>query len=157
MASWEYLGGLLVVLTPLVGIPLTAITFYLRALREQHTGKLSELAQRADRLDEQADTLNRRINEVERDCTTKEEWVRESMLARGERQWLTEAVVSLQAETQAADGGLAGRIDRATRATLAASERLERLCESLNETGGPPPEPLTGGTSVKAEQPERQR
>ena len=157
MTSWEYLGGLLAVLTPLVGIPLTAITFYLRALREQHTGKLSELVQRADRLDELADTLNRRINEVERDCTTKEEWIRESMLARGERQWLTEAVVGLQAETQAADGGLAGRIDRATRATLAASEQLERLCESLNETAPTPPGPLADGTSFKGEQPERQR
>ena len=140
MAGWDFVGALLAVLTPLVGVPLTAITFYLRALREQQAGKLVELVQRIDRLDELTDTLRQRINEVERDCTTKEEWIRESMLARGERQWLSEAVVGLQTEMRTTDGGLGARVDRAAQATLAASERLERLCEQVAHAGTVPPE-----------------
>jgi len=156
MVGWEYVGGLLAVLTPLVGVPLTAITFYLRALREHQIGKLSELLHRVDRLDELADALNRRINEVQRDSTTKEEWLRESMLARGERRWLSEAVVSLQAETRSTSGGLAARVDRATQATLSAADQIDRLCNHLDRRGTGPPEPLTNAAPGKGEQPERQ-
>jgi len=99
--NWADLGAWVAVLAPLVGVPLTAITFYLRALRDQATGRLADLGRRVDRLDEAAAELARRLDEVQRDFTTKEEWVRESMLARSERQWLTRTV----ARMQSSDGG----------------------------------------------------
>lgn len=125
------------VLTPLVGVPLTAITLYLRALRQQSSGALSDLTRRLDRLDTLVDALTRRITDVERDSATKEEWIRESMLARRERQWLSEAVVRLETELGPAAGeqGLSRRPGQATRLRESAPHQALRRHEQL--TGEP--------------------
>ncbi len=149
VAAWNDMGGLLVVVAPLVGVPLTVITFYLRALREYQAGKLTELDQRVDRLDTLADALNRRINEVERDYTTKEDWIRESMWARSERQWLSETVARLDVESQATAAGPALRIDRAARATAAASLRLDHLYRDLHGKGRSRPRSRRGSADGK--------
>ncbi|MCP4248728.1 MAG: hypothetical protein GY778_16915 [bacterium] len=149
IAAWNDMGSLLVVVAPLVGVPLTVITFYLRALREYQSGKLTELDQRVDRLDTLADALNRRIGEVERDYTTKEEWIRESMWVRSERQWLTETVARLEVESQASAAGPARRIDRAARATAAASERVDRLYRDLHGKGRGRPRSRRGSADGK--------
>ena len=143
MTNWQQIGAWLLVLTPLVGVPLTAITFYLRAVREQSTGRIAELAQRVDRLDTLADSTRQRIADVERDFTTKEEWVREIMLARAERRKLHETVVRLESRNSMAGQAAAwtNRIDQAAQASLAASERLERMCNQLSEAAVTPPAP----------------
>lgn len=41
-SGWESTAVLVAVLAPLVGIPLTALTFYLRSLREQQAQWFSE-------------------------------------------------------------------------------------------------------------------
>ena len=131
MGDWFSLGALLAVLTPLAGVPLTAILFYLRGLREQYASRAAQLLGRVNRLDGLTDMLGRRITEVERNGTTREERIRESMLVRRERRLLTKAVVRLQAQVQSLDGGgRAARVDQAARAILAAAERIERACES---------------------------
>ncbi len=96
MVGWDYVGTVIAVAAPLVGAPLAALTLYVRTLRDHVTGKLTELTQRVDHLDGVFETLSQRVREVDRDFVNKEEWVRESMLARGERQWLSEAVVRLE-------------------------------------------------------------
>ena len=133
MAEWGYIATAIAVTAPLVGAPLTAITFYVRTLREQITGKLGELTQRVDHLDGLVEALSQRVREVDRDFVNKEEWVRESMLARGERQWLSEAVVRLETgiETTRDGAGPAGRMDRAAQALVAASAKLESACNGL--------------------------
>jgi hypothetical protein len=140
MTDWERFGAWVLVLTPLVGVPLTAITFYLRALRAQGISQFAELNQRVVRLDALIDSTMRRIAEIERSYTTKEEWVRESTLARGERRWLTEAVIRLETESQAAVGAaeLTACVDRTTRAALEAADKLDRVSERLIEAAGEP-------------------
>jgi len=100
--DWGQTGPLVAVLTPLVGVPLAAVTFYLRALREQHTEALTDLARRVDRLETRADALRQGLADAARDSATKEEWIRENLLARDERRRLSEAVTRLHAEQHAA-------------------------------------------------------
>ena len=134
MGDWLSFGALLAVLTPLAGVPLTAILFYLRGLREQYASRAAQLLTRVDRLDSLTDSLVQRIAEIERNCATREEWIRESMLARRERRLLTNAVVRLQAQVNSANGGgLTARVDRAAQAALAAAERMERACDALTD------------------------
>jgi hypothetical protein len=132
MGDWLSVAALLAVLTPLAGVPLTAILFYLRGLREQYAGRAAELLSRVDRLEGLTDTLIQRITDVERNCATREEWIRESMLARRERGRLIEGLVRLQARVQETNGGgSAARLDRAAQAALAAAERMERACDAV--------------------------
>lgn len=96
-ALLETVIPLLTVLTPLVGIPLTIITFYLRSLREQQITTHVELIRRLDALESSAGELRRAVREFERNYTTKEEWLRECMQARQTLSQLTEATVRLEA------------------------------------------------------------
>ena len=105
MGGWLTVAALLAVLTPLAGVPLTAILFYLRGLREQYAGRAAHLLTRVDRLEGLTDTLIQRITDMERNCATREEWIRESMLARRERRRLIEGVVRLQTRVHEANGG----------------------------------------------------
>ena len=134
MVAWEYIATMIVVGAPLVGAPLTAITLYVRALRGHTTGKLAELTQRIDHLDDSFEALSQRVGQIDRDSVNKEEWVRENMLARSERQWLSEAVVGLETEIETTRQGAAraGRLDRAVQALVAASTKLESACGGLD-------------------------
>ncbi len=136
MADWYSIGAMLAVLTPLVGVPLTAVLFYLRGLREQVVGRTAQLAGRVERLDGLTDALVQRITEVERNCATREEWVRESMLARRERRVLTNAVVRLQTLARYDGEGLGGGLERAARGLAVAAERLERSSDLLGRLRG---------------------
>jgi len=78
----NHLAVLLSVLAPLVVVPLTVITFYLKSLRDLHRGRHEELADRVRRQDRTLDELRRVISDFERDYTTKEEWLRECLHAR---------------------------------------------------------------------------
>ncbi len=97
-ASWyETVVPLLAVLTPLVGVPLTVITFYLRSLREQQATTHAELMRRLDAQESCLVEFRRTIRGFERDYTTKEEWLRECMQARRTLSRLTETTVRLEA------------------------------------------------------------
>lgn len=88
---------LLGILTPLVAVPLTVITFYLRSLREHQVTWHGELIRRLEAAEASAVDLRKTLSAFERDYTTKEEWLRECMLARQELAHLTEATVRLEA------------------------------------------------------------
>ena len=79
---WQSAGTLLAVLTPLVAVPLTVLMFYLRSLREHQASWHSELVRRVASTEEAITELRKSLGAFERDYTTKEEWLRECMLAR---------------------------------------------------------------------------
>jgi len=111
--SWELISTIVGVLSPLVGVPLVAITFYLRAIREHQTMAMAEMTHRMDAMEASIRNLSRATAEFEREYATKEEWVRESMLARQRLERLTEMVARIQAELETGQG-LAAEIGRAT-------------------------------------------
>jgi hypothetical protein len=94
---WISTAPILAVLGPLVGIPLTVITFYLRSLREQQVAWHAELMRRFESLERSTLELRRHVDEFERDYATKEEWLRECLHARRVMENLTETTVRLDA------------------------------------------------------------
>ncbi len=94
--TWEFTGGLLTVLTPLVAIPLTMITFYLRSLREHQLTAQQDAARRIDAVEAVNAECRKAISDIERDFTTKEEWLRECMHARRVLEQLTESTVRIE-------------------------------------------------------------
>ncbi len=93
---WEIGGTFLTVLTPLVAVPLTVITFYLRSIREHQVSWHSECVRRFETGEASAAELRRTVGEFERDYATKEEWLRECMHARRKLEQLGETVVRLE-------------------------------------------------------------
>ncbi len=94
--TWKETALLVSVLSPLVGIPLTMITLYLRTIREHQTILTAELTHRIETMEASIRDLSRATAEFEREYATKEEWVRESMLARQRLERLTELVMRLE-------------------------------------------------------------
>ena len=114
-------GTLLAVLTPLVAVPLTVITFYLRSLREHQVTWHSELVRRFETVEASVTDVRKIVAEFERDYTSKEEWLRECMHARRTLEQLKETSVRLDATMgnvistayaeRGADRGRAGRVE----------------------------------------------
>ena len=92
----ESIGTLFMALTSIVAIPLTILTFYLRSLREQHASWQRELIRRIDMMESAMTELRKGLAELERDYTTKEEWLRECMYARRMIQQLIETTVRIE-------------------------------------------------------------
>lgn len=81
-AFLESSAALLAVFAPLVAVPLSVITFYLRSIRETQVSRHAELVRRTELLEHAVEQLRRNVADVQRDYTSKEEWLRECMLAR---------------------------------------------------------------------------
>lgn len=97
MASvWDSPAAFLTVLTPLVAVPLTVITFYLRSLREQLMSRHEELVRRLEATEAATIDLRKTLSEVLRDYTSKEEWLRECMHTRRLVEQLAEASVRIE-------------------------------------------------------------
>ena len=94
---WETGGTYLTVLTPLVAVPLTVITFYLRSLNDQQVNWRGEILRRVERVDTALVDMRATINDFERDYTSKEEWLRECMHARRSLETLTRSTTRLEA------------------------------------------------------------
>lgn len=98
MATWfETLGPSAAVLAPMLGLPLTAITFYLHSLRENVIHGQASLARRVETVESSTLELRRLMSEIPRDFTTKEEWLRELLHTRRVLEQVTEATIRLQA------------------------------------------------------------
>jgi hypothetical protein len=93
---WESAGTFLTVMTPLVAVPLTVITFYLRSIREHQVSWHAEWVRRVETIEASSRDLHKTVGEFERDYTTKEEWLRECMLARRTLEQLRETTVRLE-------------------------------------------------------------
>jgi hypothetical protein len=96
----ESSGLILSVVTPLVAVPLTMITFYLRSLREHQVSRHADLARKVDALDTAMAALRQSMTDFERDYTTKEEWLRECMWARSTLLQLSEKAIRLETKMQ---------------------------------------------------------
>ena len=131
-------GALLAILTPLVAVPLTVITFYLRSLREHQVSWHGDLIRRVEAVETSATDLRKALFAIERDYTTKEEWLRECMLARQTLAYLTEASVRIETtlnRTAVGDRRAPRTADAASSPTIA--ERRE-VTEAAKRSQGHP-------------------
>lgn len=130
--EWEELGWVVGVLSPLVGVPLTVITMYLRAIREHQAASMAEVTQRITAMENSIRDVLRCTADFEREYATKEEWVRESMIARQGLERLTELVTRIGAELDSSQG-VAAELGRATASLVEiirtmAVERTQPAC-----------------------------
>ena len=115
--EWSQVSVLVGILSPLVGVPLVVISLYLRAIREHQTTTMQEMSRRIETMEMTLHDLVRATSEFEREYATKEEWVRESMLARQRLERLTEMMTRI--ETELENGrGLAAELGRAASAMV---------------------------------------
>lgn len=131
--EWQHFGALVAVLSPLVGAPLMMITFYLRAMRDHQNHTLSELAGRMGKLEQSLREMVHATGQFEREYTTKEEWVRESMLTRQRLESLTEMVTRIEVELENGHG-VAAEVARATSAIV---DIVRQLSTAQAESNGP--------------------
>jgi len=117
------LSVLVAILAPLVGVPLTVVLFYLRAIRDHQATRYADTLQRIDAIESSIRDLTYTINEFERDYTTKEEWLRESLHARRQLDHLTEMTARVQAEIENGHA-LATHFARATDALVSLTRQL---------------------------------
>jgi len=127
--AWEQTAVLVGVLSPLVGTPLAMITLYLRAIRDQQANGMGELARRIQTMESSIHELVRSTADFEREYTTKEEWVRESMYARQRLERLTELATRIQVELENGNG-VAAEIGR----MAAAMTDVAGACRRMTET-----------------------
>jgi len=136
MEAWGPVGQdfaqLLGVIMPLVAVPLTVMIFYLRAVREHQTVKHREYDQTMEAFRREVTELRRTVSLIERDFATKEEWLRESMLARQTMERLTESLARAQAELEYAKDSQS-RHDRVIDAIASLGSRLNSCKSSLTE------------------------
>ncbi len=136
----ESAGALLTILTPLVAIPLTVITFYLRSLREHQVSWHAELVRRVESVEASTVALRTTIAELERDFTTKEEWLRECMLARRTLEQLSEATVRIETTLQ---GILLSEHPRRASENVPAGQVVPK-CIGVRPSPGPASQPESG-------------
>ena len=120
-------GVILTIVTPLVAVPLTIITFYLRSLREHQVSRHADMVRHLDVVENTVATLRQALTECERDYTTKEEWLRECMLARRTLHDLSEKSVRIETMLQHLTG--AGSQPPDGRATVPPAHRRDNRQE----------------------------
>ncbi|MBP7935865.1 MAG: hypothetical protein KA354_14565 [Phycisphaerae bacterium] len=135
--AWEQTAVLVSILSPLVGTPLAMIMLYLRAIRDQQASGISMLTRRIQTMESAIHELVRSTADFEREYTTKEEWVRESMYARQRLERLTELVTRIQVELENGHG-VAVQIGRmaAAMTDVAAACRQMAGVEAESERSG---------------------
>lgn len=102
----EHLAVLLSVLAPLVIVPLSVITFYLKSLRDHLRSRQEELAHRVREQAASLGDLRAALAAFEREYATKEEWLRECLHARRilERLMITTAALEARGMDRACGG-----------------------------------------------------
>jgi hypothetical protein len=82
---------------PIVAVPIGAMTFYLRSLRDQQSAAREESNRRIELTDAALQALHVQLANAESRAASKEDWLRESMLARSAIARLTESNAALRA------------------------------------------------------------
>ncbi len=121
--DWKTLGAIIGAMVPLLGLPMVMITLYLKSIRDYQVDRCEGIEDRLDNLNAAFHNVTGRVGEFERDYTTKEEWLRESMLARRQLEKLTELVTRIQVEIENGNG-LAHHFAQATEAMVRLTEAL---------------------------------
>ncbi len=112
MIAWSWETGQMIVaaLAPLVAVPLGVITFYLRSLYENQMNRHAELVRRFELVERISSDLTKTVSSFALDYTTKEEWLRECMYARGRIERLAELLAG-EPQTQKCSGTPGVRAD----------------------------------------------
>ena len=95
-SALESAGVVMSIVTPLVAVPLTILTFYLRSVREHQVTRHADLVREVESVQAAVVELRRALAEIERDFTTKEEWLRECMDARRALEQLSRSTIRLE-------------------------------------------------------------
>ena len=117
--DWSTAAAVVAVVTPLVAIPLTVVVLHLKTLREHQVSRQHDLSRRLETLDESVGSTRQALVEMQRDYTTKEEWLRESMAGRHHVERLLTTVTRLETEIDVVRGW-SSYIESRLRATGAA-------------------------------------
>ena len=102
--DWPTAATIVAVMAPLVAIPLSVVVFYLKSMHEHQATRQNDLLRRMETLEESAATTRQRLVETQRDYTTKEEWLRESMATRRNVERLLASVTRLETEIDVVRG-----------------------------------------------------
>jgi len=121
--NWEQTGMIVGALSPLVGVPLVMIALYLRTIRDHQTNAMTGMIRRIEVIEVSIRDLLRSTADLDREFATKEEWVREAMLARQRLERLTEMVTRIQTELENGHG-VAAEMGRMTASILELAGRI---------------------------------
>lgn len=123
MFSWQWLAAFAATMSTMVGAPLAALVFYLRSIREEQRATFASLQQRIDQFEEEMARLRVAVETIQRAYTTKEEWLRETMLARGQLERMSAQLARLQADMENTRS-LATQFGKATNAIIQLVDHL---------------------------------
>ena len=129
--DWSTVGVLIGTLTPLVGVPLTMITLYLRAIREAQANQEIISAQRMGVIEADVRRVDERLDEVERTYTTKEEWLRESLHSRQQLERLVELMAEVRSQLDNSLG-IGAQLANATKAVVDLTRALVEMHAKSN-------------------------
>ncbi len=103
---WEAAGTFAAVIVPLVSVPLTVLTFYLRSLRESQDARISEVRERLQASEQRLADCREGLCDIQRNYVTKEDWLRELLAVRRRLEALSDAVARCRtlAESHGAGG-----------------------------------------------------
>ena len=135
----DEIGAVVAALSALVGAPLTMIVFYLRAIRDAQRTVEAGLTRRVAEMEAECRRIKDTVDGIEVGYTPKEEWLRETMMARKQLARLTEIICRLQAELESSRA-LATQFHRATNAIIELAERLVERLGASRETTCPRPQ-----------------
>lgn len=121
--TWSTPAVVIGALTPLVGVPMTMIILYLKAIRQAQEDQRTTGSRRMEVIEADMRRMDARLDEVERSYTTKEEWLRESLHARQQLERLTELMAEVRAQLDNSHG-IGAQLAQATRAMVELTRAL---------------------------------
>jgi len=131
--DWVTLGMVIGTLAPVVGIPLTMITLYLRSIREGQERREAADGRRMGAIEANVRRVDERIGGVERGYTTKEEWLRESLHSRHQLERLMEMTAEVRSQLDNSNG-LGAQLANATRVMVELTRTLVDIHARNNGT-----------------------
>lgn len=128
------MGMVIGALTPLVGIPLTMIMLYLKAIRQSQESQETVGRRRMEVIEKDVRRVGERLDEVERSYTTKEEWLRESVHSRHQLERLMEMMAEVRTHLDNSYG-IGAQLANATRAMVELTRALVEMHARTNGIG----------------------
>ncbi|MFO0972757.1 MAG: hypothetical protein U1A27_04860 [Phycisphaerae bacterium] len=120
---WQMVGAIVATVSALVGPLVVVVLFYVRGVRDDQRVGQEELSRRAERLEAEQGRVAAAVEGVQQAYTTKDEWLRETMLARQQLERLGEQLARMQADMEHVRG-LANQLGRATNAIVELADHL---------------------------------
>jgi hypothetical protein len=131
--EWSTAGVIIGTLTPLVGVPMTMIILYLKAIRQAQESHQVIGSRRMAVIEADVRRVDERLDDVERSYTTKEEWLRESLHARHQLERLMEMTTEVRTQLDNSHG-VGAQLASATRAMVELTRALVELHQQSNGT-----------------------